>query len=62
MQLRSQKKQDSYRWAILGVTTLCLLVYSWNFYAPAPLLSLFISDLVLSYSQAGSLMSFFSLP
>ncbi len=62
MKLYSQTRQYSYRWVILGLTTICLLVYAGNFYAPAPVLSLIINDFDLSYTQAGSLMSFFSLP
>ncbi len=54
--------QDSYRWMVLFLAYLCLLVFGFALQSLPPVLSLAIADLGLTHAQAGALMSFFSLP
>ena len=51
-----------YRWIILLVVYLCMLVYAFTLQSLAPVLTLIIRDLKISHTQAGLLMSLFTLP
>ncbi|MHB1006042.1 MAG: MFS transporter [Chloroflexota bacterium] len=53
---------ERHRWLMLAVAYLSTLGFAFVFQAVSPLLSLIIGDLHISYSEAGLLMSLFSLP
>jgi len=51
-----------YRWVILSLSYLCMLVFAFTLQSLPPILSLIIKELKLTHAQAGLLMSLFSLP
>lgn len=51
-----------YRWVILGVITFCIFSYGIVFQTIPPILPILIKTLRISYSEAGLLMSLFTLP
>jgi len=53
---------NGYRWVILGLLTFCVLVYGIIFQTIPPILPILISTFNISYTQAGALMSLFTLP
>lgn len=50
------------RWVALGVIYLCSLAFAVSLQSVPPLVSLLVSDLRISYAEAGLLMSLFALP
>ncbi len=57
-----QQPSTRYRWAILFMVYLCMLVFAFSLQSLPPILPLIIKDFQLSHAQAGLLMSMFSLP
>jgi len=55
-------QEERKRWAILGVAYLSIVAFAVTFQSVPPVLSLVITQLGLSHTQAGLLMSFFALP
>lgn len=53
---------NSYRWTMLGVMTLCSLAFGITFQSIPPILGILIDTFHISHTQAGALMSLFSLP
>jgi len=53
---------DSYRWVILVVVYLSILAFTLIFQSIPPILPFILSELHLTYTQAGLLMSLFALP
>ena len=53
---------DSYRWVILVVVYLSILAFTLIFQSIPPILPFILSELHLTYAQAGLLMSLFALP
>ena len=53
---------NKYRWVILILSYLCMLVFALTLQSLPPILTLVIKDLRLPYAEAGSLMSLFALP
>jgi MFS family permease len=51
-----------YRWVILSLSYLCMLVFAFTLQSLPPILRLVIKELKLTHAQAGLLMSLFSLP
>lgn len=51
-----------YRWAILVMVYLCVLVFAFTLQFLPPILPLVLKALTLTHTQAGLLMSFFALP
>ena len=51
-----------YRWVILILSYLCMLVFAFTLQALPPILTLIIEELKLTHAEAGLLMSLFSLP
>lgn len=51
-----------YRWTILFMVYLCMLVFAFSLQSLPPILTLVIKNFQLSHAQAGLLMSMFSLP
>jgi predicted MFS family arabinose efflux permease len=60
--LKKQDENEGYRWVILGVVYLSILTFALTFQSIPPILPLIISDLGLTYAQAGLLVSLFALP
>ena len=52
----------SYRWTMLGVMTCCSLAFAITFQSIPPILGILIDTFHISHTQAGALMSLFSLP
>lgn len=52
----------AYKWRVLLLAYLCIIAYSISFQAIPPLLPFLVDDLAMTYSQAGLLMGFFTLP
>lgn len=50
------------KWGILGTAYICIVAFGLTFQSVPPILSLVMSELNLTYAQAGLLMSFFALP
>ncbi|MGZ3514779.1 MAG: MFS transporter [Thermodesulfobacteriota bacterium] len=55
-------KVESYRWVILIIVYLSVLAFTFIFQSIPPILPFIHSELNLTYSQSGLLMSLFSLP
>jgi MFS family permease len=55
-------KDESYRWLILTIVYLSILAFTFIFQSIPPVLPLIISELHLTYTQSGLLMSLFALP
>src|SRR5512139_969044 len=55
-------KVENYRWVILIVVYLSILAFTLIFQSIPPILPFIHSELHLTYSQSGLLMSLFSLP
>ena len=53
---------NKYRWVILILSYLCMLVFALTLQSLPPVLTLIIKDLRLHYAEAGLLMSLFALP
>jgi predicted MFS family arabinose efflux permease len=53
---------SSYRWTMLGVMTVCSLAFGIIFQSIPPILGILIDTFHISHTQAGALMSLFSLP
>jgi MFS family permease len=51
-----------YRWIILLMVYVCMLVYAFTLQSLPPVLTLVIKELSLSHAQAGALMSLFTFP
>ena len=51
-----------YRWVILILSYLCMLVFAFTLQSLPPILTLIIEELKLTHAEAGLLMSLFSLP
>ncbi len=51
-----------YRWVILILSYLCMLVFAFTLQSLPPILTLIIEELKLTHAEAGLLMSVFSLP
>jgi MFS family permease len=51
-----------YRWVILSLSYLCMLVFAFTLQSLPPILTLVIKELKLTHTQAGLLMSLFALP
>ena len=51
-----------YRWVILILSCLSMLVFAFTMQCLPPILTLLIEELKLTHAEAGSLMSLFSLP
>jgi len=60
--LKKNEENEGYRWVILGVVYLSILTFALTFQSIPPILPLIISDLGLTYAQAGLLVSLFALP
>lgn len=60
--LERNERHEGYRWIILSIVYLSILAFTFIFQSVPPILSLIISDLELTYAQAGLLMSLFALP
>ena len=56
------KVPNSYRWTILGVVAFCLLAKAIIFQCIPPILGILINTFHISHTQAGALMSLYSLP
>jgi MFS family permease len=54
--------KDGYRWVILGLLTFCVVIYGIIFQSIPPILTILIHTFNISYTQAGALMSLFTLP
>lgn len=53
---------DNYRWVILAIVYLSILAFALIFQSIPPILPLIISELHLTYTESGLLMSLFALP
>jgi MFS family permease len=53
---------NSYRWTMLGVMTVCSLAFGIVFQSVPPILGILIDTFHISHTEAGALMSLFSLP
>lgn len=53
---------SGYRWIILVLSYLCMLVFAFTLQSLPPILPLIIKELRLSHAEAGLLMSLFALP
>ncbi|MBN1225136.1 MAG: MFS transporter [Candidatus Aminicenantes bacterium] len=53
---------NKYRWIILLMVYVCMLVYAFTLQSLPPVLTLIIKELRLTHAQAGSLMSLFTFP
>lgn len=53
---------NRYRWVILILSYLCMLVFAFTLQSLPPILTLIIEELKLTHAEAGLLMSLFSLP
>jgi predicted MFS family arabinose efflux permease len=53
---------DNYRWIVLIISYLTILTFAVTFQSIPPILPLIISDLGLTYAQAGLLVSLFAFP
>ena len=53
---------NGYRWTILILSYLCMLVFAFTLQSLPPILPLIIKELELTHAQAGLLMSLFALP
>jgi MFS family permease len=60
--LENSGRPEGYRWVILGIVYLSILAFSFLFQSIPPILPLIISELELTYAQAGLLMSLFAFP
>jgi MFS family permease len=60
--ITESKKNEDYRWVILTIVYLSILAFTLIFQSIPPILPLILSELHLTYSQSGLLMSLFSLP
>jgi len=60
--LEKGKKGETYRWVILAIVYLSILAFTFILQSIPPILPLIISELHLTYAQAGLLMSLFALP
>ena len=56
------EKIESYRWVILTVVYLSILAFALLFQSIPPILPLIMSELSLTYTQSGLLVSLFALP
>jgi len=56
------ERNEAYRWVILTIVYLSILAFTFILQSIPPILSLIISELHLTYAQAGLLMSLFALP
>jgi MFS family permease len=56
------KAANSYRWTILGAMTFCSLAFGVTFQGIPPLLGTLIDTFHISHTEAGALMSLFSIP
>jgi len=56
------EKVENYRWVILGIVYLSILAFTLIFQSIPPILPLITSELHLTYTQSGLLMSLFALP
>ncbi len=54
--------KSNYHWIILFIGTYCITVYGFVFQSIPPLIKILVTDLNISFTQAGSLMGAFSLP
>ena len=53
---------DNYRWTILLLSYLCVMLFAFSFQSVPPLVDLIIDELGFSFTEIGLLMSFFALP
>lgn len=53
---------NRYRWVILILSYLCMLVFAFTLQSLPPILTFIIEELKLTHAEAGLLMSLFSLP
>ena len=53
---------NSYRWTMLGVVAFCMLAKAIIFQSIPPILGILINTFHISHTQAGALMSLYSLP
>ena len=60
--ITESKKNENYRWVILTVVYLSILAFTLIFQSIPPILPFILSELHLTYSQSGLLMSLFALP
>jgi len=60
--LEKDEKTERYRWVILVVVYLSILAFTLIFQSIPPVLPFIISELHLTYTQSGLLMSLFALP
>lgn len=60
--LSNIKPKARKKWRILGSAFLCIVAFGVTFQSIPPILSLVMSELNLTHTQAGLLMSFFALP
>jgi MFS family permease len=60
--LQDSGKPEEYRWVILIIVYLSILAFTFLFQSIPPIVPLIISDLRLTYAQAGLLMSLFAFP
>ncbi len=56
------KAETKYRWVILFMVYICMLVFAFTLQFLPPILPTIIANLQLSHAQAGLLMSLFTLP
>ena len=56
------ERNEAYRWVILGIVYLSILAFTLIFQSIPPILSLIFSELHLTYTQAGFLVSLFAFP
>jgi len=56
------ERNETYRWVILGIVYLSILAFTLIFQSIPPILPLIFSELHLTYTQAGFLVSLFAFP
>ena len=54
--------EGKYRWIVLVLSYLCMLVFAFTLQSLPPILTLIIKEFKLTHAEAGLLMSFFALP
>jgi MFS family permease len=59
---KEKEKSENYRWVILSIVYLSILAFTLVFQSIPPILPLIHSELHLTYTQSGLLVSLFSLP
>ncbi len=60
--MERSERIESYRWVILGIVYLSILAFTLIFQSIPPILPFILSELHLTYTQAGLLMSLFAFP